>query len=236
MGFETCGPNEVMVISGCCYARPRYVNGGCVFVWPKIQRIQRLPLAVITVNVESLDVRTRQGVVISMKGVAQIQVCADIIEILQMASENFLGRTEEEIGYVVQQTLQGHQRAMISSMSAEIQVCADIIEMLQMASENFLGRTEEEIGYVVQQTLEGHQRAIISSMSAEEIYVDRQKFSRAFYEEPVSDLINMGIRLVSYTISDIWDGEGFLKKIGQKRAQEMKNRREAGETLSLKKS
>ncbi|GFN90187.1 flotillin-1 [Plakobranchus ocellatus] len=90
--------------------------------------------------------------------------------------------------------------------------------MLQLARKNFFGKTEEEIGYVIQQTLQGHQRALISSMYAEEIELESQKFSRAIKDEAANYLAEMGIRLVSYTVADIWDGEGFLKGIGQKQA------------------
>ena len=40
MGFHTCAPNEVMVISGAGYVRPQLVSGGRVWVWgwQKLQR------------------------------------------------------------------------------------------------------------------------------------------------------------------------------------------------------
>ena len=40
MGFETCGPNEAMVVSGCGYPNPLMIPGGRVWVWPVVQRIQ----------------------------------------------------------------------------------------------------------------------------------------------------------------------------------------------------
>ena len=61
------------------------------------------------------------------------------------------------------------------------------------------------------ETLEGHQRAIMGSMTVEEIYKDRKKFSRQVFEVASSDLVNMGITVVSYTLKDIRDEEGYLK-------------------------
>lgn len=37
MGFETCGPNEAMVVSGCGHDSPCMIPGGRVWVWPVIQ-------------------------------------------------------------------------------------------------------------------------------------------------------------------------------------------------------
>jgi flotillin len=55
--------------------------------------------------------------------------------------------------------------------------------------------------------LEGHQRAIMGSMTVEEIYKDRKKFSKQVFEVASSDLVNMGITVVSYTLKDIRDEE-----------------------------
>ena len=47
----------------------------------------------------------------------------------------------------------------------------------------------------------------------QEIYRDRKKFSRQVFEVASSDLANMGITVVSYTLKDIRDDEGYLKVI-----------------------
>ena len=41
----------------------------------------------------------------------------------------------------------------------------------------------------------------------QEIYKDRKKFSKAVFEVASSDLVNMGIYVVSYTLKDIRDEE-----------------------------
>lgn len=75
------------------------------------------------------------------------------------------------------------------------------------ACEQFLGRKEAEIRHIALVTLEGHQRAIMGSMTVEEIYKDRKKFSKQVFEVASSDLVNMGITVVSYTLKDIRDEE-----------------------------
>ncbi|XP_046367472.1 flotillin-1-like isoform X6 [Haliotis rufescens] len=181
MGFETCGPNEVMVVSGCCHSRSVFVPGGRVFVWPGIQRLQRLSLNTITLVIESESVYTQLGVAVSVTGIAQVKI-------------------------------QGGNNAM-----------------LQSACELFLGKSETEIRNVAQETLEGHQRAIMGNMTVEEIYKDRKKFSKAVFEVASSDLVNMGIYVVSYTLKDIRDEEGYLKALGMARTAQVKRDARIGE-------
>lgn len=83
--------------------------------------------------------------------------------------------------------------------------------MLRAAAEQFGSKSQDEILYVSRETLEGHQRAIMGNMTVEEIYRDRKQFSSRVFEVASTDLINMGISIISYTIKDITDEVGYLK-------------------------
>ena len=74
MGFETCGPNEAMVVSGLGYSSPYMIPGGRVWVWPTIQQIQRLSLNTMTIQIASHNVNTKEGVRITCHGVAQVKI------------------------------------------------------------------------------------------------------------------------------------------------------------------
>ena len=50
----------------------------------------------------------------------QVKVFGDVPELLERAAENFLGKSEEEIGDTVKETLQGHQRSVIVNMNVEV--------------------------------------------------------------------------------------------------------------------
>ncbi|TGZ60666.1 hypothetical protein CRM22_008415 [Opisthorchis felineus] len=180
-GFNTCGPNEAMVVSGCYHRRPLLVPGGRVFVWPGIQRIDRMPLNTMTLIIESPRIYTKLGVPITVTGVAQVKVN---------------GANQE---------------------------------MLAAACEQFLGKTVAEIRDIAKETLEGHQRAIMGNMTVEEIYQDRKKFSKAVFEVASSDLVNMGISVVSYTLKDIKDDEGYLESLGLARTAQVKRDARIGE-------
>ena len=44
-------------------------------------------------------------------------------EMLLNACEQFLGKSEEEIGHIALETLEGHQRAIMGTMSIEVYYC-----------------------------------------------------------------------------------------------------------------
>lgn len=180
-GFVVCGPNEALVVSGCCHRKPLLVPGGRAFVWPGIQHVQRISLNVMTLKVPTTSVNSVYGVPLSVVGIAQVKI---------------QGQNEE---------------------------------MLLAACEQFLSKTEEQIQQVALETLEGHQRAIMGSMTVEEIYKDRKKFSKQVFEVASSDLVNMGITVVSYTLKDIRDEEGYLKALGMARTAEVKRDARIGE-------
>lgn len=166
--FVTCGPNEAIIVSGCCHSNPTIRAGGRVFVWPLFHRIQRLSLNTMTINVESPKVHSEGGVPVTVKGVAQVKI-------------------------------QGKDLAS-----------------LRAASEMFLDKTEEEIMDIAKATLDGHQRSMIACKKIEDIYGERHEFSRSVQQSAQTDLIDMGLTLVSYTVQDISDDEGYLDAVGQK--------------------
>lgn len=62
----------IFLLIGCCYSKPLLVPGGRAFVWPAIQRVQKISLNTMTLQVESPTVYTSQGVPISVTGIAQV--------------------------------------------------------------------------------------------------------------------------------------------------------------------
>jgi len=93
--------------------------------------------------------------------------------------------------------------------------------MLKAAAEQFGDKSTEEIMHIARETLEGHQRAIMGNMTVEEIYRDRKTFSSKVFEVATTDLVNMGMQVVSYTLKDITDDVGYLKALGEARTAEV---------------
>ena len=72
------------------------------------------------------------------------------------------------------------------------------------------------------QTLEGHLRAILGTMTVEEIYQNRDAFASKVQEVAAGDMANMGLGIVSFTIRDIRDTQGYLDALGKPRIAQVK--------------
>jgi len=181
MGFITGGPTEAIVVSGCFHSKPLIVVGGWAFVCPCVQKVQRLPLALMTLQVSSPRVYTVHGVPLSVTGIAQVKI----------ASNND--------------------------------------EMLRSAVEQFIDKTDKEIRAVATATLEGHQRAIMGALTVDEIFKDRKKFAEQVFDCASTDLFNMGIQVISFTLREIKDEENYMESMGQARTSEVRRDARIGE-------
>jgi len=119
MGFITSGPNEALVVSGCCHGQPLIVVGGWAYVIPCIQKVQRLPLCIMTLKVASPHVYTVQGVPLSVTGIAQVKITSHNEEMLRAAVEQFIDKEPQETEDVAMSTLEGHQRGIMGSMTVD---------------------------------------------------------------------------------------------------------------------
>lgn len=104
---------------------------------------------------------------------------------------------------------------------AQIKVKGDDIS-IRTASEQFLSKTPSEIMQIAHHTLEGHLRAIIGRLTVEELYRDRDAFAQKVQEVSQGDFANMGLTIVSFTIKDIRDNQGYLDALGKPRTAEVK--------------
>ena len=104
---------------------------------------------------------------------------------------------------------------------AQVKVGSDEVSIIT-AAEQFLSKTTVEIQNVALQTLEGHLRAILGALSVEDIYRDRDKFAQRVQEVSALDMKNMGLSIVSFTIKNIHDAQGYLDALGQARIAEVK--------------
>merc|ERR1719208_592485 len=72
----------------------------------------------MTLNPVCESVETKQGVPLTVTGVAQVKIMKDE-KFLEIASEQFLGKKEHEIKSTVLQTLEGHLRAILGTLTVE---------------------------------------------------------------------------------------------------------------------
>jgi flotillin len=90
------------------------------------------------------------------------------------------------------------------------------------AAEQFLSRGPEDIVRTALQAVEGHMRAAVGSLSIEDIYRERQKLVAAVRELAEPDLHRMGLMVVSLTVRNVTDKQGYLEALGRPRTAQVK--------------
>eukprot|EP00127_Corallochytrium_limacisporum_P004983 Clim_evm6s196 gene=Clim_evmTU6s196 len=117
---HTVGPNEALVLTGGCMGHKgrRIIIGGWGWACAAVTDIQRISLETFTVYPDLTGVETAQGVQISVKAVAQCKFNNDP-QLMEIAAEQFLGMTINDIRDACMESMQGHLRAIIASMSVE---------------------------------------------------------------------------------------------------------------------
>jgi flotillin len=95
-------------------------------------------------------------------------------------------------------------------------------EDISRAAEQFLSRGREDIVRTAMQAVEGHMRAAIGGHDIEDIYRERQRLVLGVREFAQPDLHAMGLQMVSLTIRNIADKQGYLEALGRPRTAQVK--------------
>lgn len=118
-------PNTVAVLSGRKRKLQdgrvvgyRMVRGGAALRFPLLEKVEYLHLNVMTIPLEIKRAYTLKGVPVSVKAVANVKIRGDETS-LQAAAERFLGMTPIEVQKVIFQTLEGHLRSILGTLTVE---------------------------------------------------------------------------------------------------------------------
>lgn len=121
----------------------------------------------------------------------------------------------------------------ISVQANAIVKIGNTIEEIATAAEQFPNGIEE-MKEQSQEVLEGHLRAILGEMSVEEVYKDRQTFSQNVQSIAVEDLAKMGLQIVSFTISEVKDDNGYLNALGKPKIATVKRDADIAEAEAMR--
>ncbi len=86
---------------------------------------------------------------------------------------------------------------------------------IRRAAEQFLGLGKEGIRDISMTILEGKMRDVIGTMTVEDIYRGRHEFSRKVIEMSQDDFSKMGLTILSFSLKDISDTQGYLDALGK---------------------
>ncbi|MGB9765555.1 MAG: flotillin family protein [Candidatus Saccharicenans sp.] len=103
---------------------------------------------------------------------------------------------------------------ILAEASAQVKVGSRDLD-IRLAAEQFLGTGKEGIRDVAMNVLEGKMREVIGTMTVEEIYRGRQEFSRRVIEATKEDLSKMGLVILSFSLKDISDTQGYIDALSK---------------------
>ena len=154
-----------------------------------------------------------------------------VIPIVQKAHKLSLLTHKLEIGTPEVYTEQG---VPIKASATVLVKVGNSTESIKTAAEQYLGKSTGELEDEAQEVLEGHLRAILGTMTVEAIYKNRDDFAEQVQEVASTDLKKMGLEIVSFTIKDVSDSNGYLDALGRPQIAEVKKNAEVAESNALR--
>jgi flotillin len=96
----------------------RVVRGGAALRVPVLEKVEYLSLNIISIPLKISRAYTKEGVPVTVEAVANVKIAGDDMS-LRGAAERFLGMTTDKIKEVIFQTLEGHLRAILGTLTVE---------------------------------------------------------------------------------------------------------------------
>lgn len=118
-------PNELLIFSGRQYQLTdgssvgyRVVHGGFAWRIPLLEKVDRMELGTIPIELQIENAYSRGGIPLSLHAIANVKVSSNPRN-YNNAIERFLGRDPDEIRRVAKETLEGHLRGIVARMTPE---------------------------------------------------------------------------------------------------------------------
>ncbi len=145
-----CQPNEVLILSGVSRnievgGRPkkigyRIVKGGRALRKPLFERIDRMDLTNMIIDLRITDAYSKGGIPLTVSGVANIKVPGEE-PLINNTIERFLGFDRGQIMKIAKDTLEGNLRGVLATLTPE-QVNEDKISF----AKSLLDEAEQDLG------------------------------------------------------------------------------------------
>jgi flotillin len=117
-------PNEALILSGGVHALQqrnvgyRSIRGGRAVRIPLLERVDRMDLSNIPVDISVKGAYSKGGIPLNVQGVAHVKLPGEEPR-LSNAVERFLGRSRQEISQVARETLEGNVRGVLAQLTPE---------------------------------------------------------------------------------------------------------------------
>ena len=138
VSYVKCPPDMVFLISGI-KKEPRVITGKAAFKIPFFERIDKIPLKLIQIDVRTNRVPTNDYINVDVDAVANVRISTKS-ELIQIAAKHFLNQTTHDIAVNVQQILEGNMREIIGQMQL-----TDLVNNKQLFSQKIQENATDDI-------------------------------------------------------------------------------------------
>lgn len=119
-------PNEILIFSGrqrqladgSSIGYRELIGGGRAFRVPVLEKVERMELATLPIDIRIANAYSKGGIPLTVHAVANVKVSSDPM-VIKNAIERFLGRDVAEIRRVAKETLEGHLRGVLATLTPE---------------------------------------------------------------------------------------------------------------------
>jgi flotillin len=123
--LKICQPNEVLIFSGRQRRLSdgnavgyRTIRGGRGFRIPIIEKVDRLVLNTIPIDLTVQNAYCKGGIPLTVRAIANVKISSSEAE-LNNAVERLLGKAYDEIMIIAKETLEGNLRGVVASLTPE---------------------------------------------------------------------------------------------------------------------
>ncbi len=138
MSYVKCPPDMVYLISGL-KKEPRVVTGKATLRIPFLERIDRIPLKLIQIDIRTNKVPTNDYINVDVDAVANVRISSEA-ELIRIAAKHFLNQDTNDIATNVQQILEGNMREIIGQMQL-----TDLVNDKQLFSQKVQENATDDI-------------------------------------------------------------------------------------------
>ena len=120
-----CQPNEVLIFSGRQRRLSqggtvgfRVIQGGRGFRIPIIERVDRMSLNTILIDLTVTNAYSKGGIPLTVRAIANVKIASSEVE-LNNALERLLGKQIDEVQLIAKETMEGNIRGVVAMLTPE---------------------------------------------------------------------------------------------------------------------
>ncbi|MFT5683222.1 MAG: flotillin [Myxococcota bacterium] len=111
-------PNELLIFYGRGSTSEPLLGGGRRWRIPLLENVDRMMLNTIPIDIQVSGAYSRGGIPLEVHAVANVKISSDAL-IVGNAIERFMGRDRAELQRVAKETLEGHLRGVLATLTPE---------------------------------------------------------------------------------------------------------------------